>query len=434
MKQKLNFFLAALLISPVLAKAQTADETKRLELTAKEYLNIHNTGDSSVYRIFLKKNTSSPDLDAKVFGFNNSWKAIGKVNAVEMRATGPRGIEFLAKEQKFGFWWKFSIETDSLQRFSKRRVLPVQLPEAGLQTGALAKDEVVKQIDDYIENTLGDLFSGNVLIMSKGRLVFKKSYGKDNEKKPNTDTTRFGLASSGKMFTAISILQLKEKGLLSLGDSVKRFLPELRNTQVRDLTIEQLLTHTSGMGDYFEDPDYKENITDLNDPETRKLFIEKTKLDFLPGKDWRYSNTGFLLLGDITEKVSAVPFRQYIRENIFNKLGMNTSIAGNGPGGGQSTTDEIATFLIGLKSGKLLNTTATKMFLEYTVNGLYGYGTEHNQLSLEHIVGHSGGFINQCVEINLYPKTDQMVIILSNSNPPFGHFLANKIKELLLRK
>jgi D-alanyl-D-alanine carboxypeptidase len=434
MKRKLNFFLAALLISPVIATAQTPEESKKLELTAKEFLDIYNTGDTSAYRIFLKKSTPAAALEGKLSGYRNTWNAIGKVSAVEMHAASPRDIEFLAKENKFGFWWKFSIETDSLQRFSDRKVLPVPLPEAGLQTGAIAKDEAVRQIDEYIKNTLGEMFSGNVLIRSKGKLLFKKSYGLDSKKNPNADTTRFGLASSGKMFTAISILQLKEKGLLSLSDQVKRFLPELKNSQVRELTIAQLLTHSSGMDDYFEDPEYKENTTDLNDPETRKLFIEKSKLDFPPGKGWRYSNTGFLLLGDIIEKASKLPFRQYVRENIFDKLGMKASVAGNGPGGGRSTTDDISAFLDGLKHEKLLNAADTKNFLEYTVNGQYGYGTEHNQLSIEHIVGHSGGFIDQCVELNLYPKTDQMVIILSNSNPPFGHFLANRIKELLLRK
>lgn len=434
MRHKINFFFAALLLAPVLATAQSAEENKRLEKTAKEYLNIYNTGDTSVYRSFLKKSTPASALNDKVSRFNNTWKSIGEVYAAKMQSTSPRSIEIQAKEKRFGSWWKFTIDTDSLQEFSNRRVLPIQLPEEGLQVGLISKDEVARQVDDYIKNSLGDLFSGNLLIMSKGRLVFKKSYGLDSKNNLNTDKTQFGLASSGKMFTAISIMQLKGKGLLSLTDPVKRFLPELKNTEVRDLTIAQLLTHTSGMGDYFEDPDYEENVTNITDPKTSKLFIEKTKLDFPPGKSWRYSNTGFLVLGVIIERASKLPFQQYIRENIFNKLAMKSSTAGNGAGGGRSTTPDMAAFLGGLKNGKLMSAADTKTFLEYTVNGEYGYGTEHNKLSLEHIVGHSGGFIEQCIELNLYPKTDQMVIILSNSNPPYGHFLANKIKELLLRK
>lgn len=91
-------------------------------------------------------------------------------------------------------------------------------------------------------------------------------------------------------------------------------------------------------------------------------------------------------------------------------------------------------FLNGLRQGKLLNQESTQLLLTHSIDGKYGYGTEHHIIGSEHIVGHSGGYINECVELNIYPESDYIVVILSNSNPPFGHFLSNKVKELLLYK
>src|SRR5690606_26575824 len=96
------------------------------------------------------------------------------------------------------------------------------------------------------------------------------------------------------------------------------------------------------------------------------------KVDFSPGKSWRYSNTGFLLLGFIIENVSKVPFKHYVKENIFDKLGMKSSVAGNGSGSGVSTSADMVTFLSGLKLNQLLTATTTKQLLEYTVKGQYG--------------------------------------------------------------
>ena len=113
---------------------------------------------------------------------------------------------------------------------------------------------------------------------------------------------------------------------------------------------------------------------------------------------------------------------------------MKETIAGTSAGGGFSTTDDMHKFLAGFNQVKILNSRNTKLLMTHTVDGKYGYGTEHHILGSEHIGGHSGGYINECVELNIYPKSDYIVVILSNSNPPFGHFLSNKVKELLLYK
>lgn len=113
---------------------------------------------------------------------------------------------------------------------------------------------------------------------------------------------------------------------------------------------------------------------------------------------------------------------------------MHASKPGDGAGGGTSTVGDMVRFDDALRDHKFMGKVATEKFTTFYTGNNYGYGSEHHLLGTEHIFGHSGGYINQCIEINFYKKTRSLVIILSNSNPPYGHFLSNKIKELMIRK
>src|SRR4029079_306884 len=259
------------------------------------------------------------------------------------------------------------------------------------------------------------------------------SFGTNANSEPNQFDQQFDLTSMGKLFTAISILQLRDQGVLSLDDKVGTYL-SLKNKAVANVTIKQLLTHTSGMGDFFESPMYEKLKDSLRSPADFMPFFEAEKLAFEPGNGWQYSNTGFCLLSLIVERLTHERFERYVRENIFAKAYMSNSVVGGGAGGGLSTVNDLHKFSIALLRNDLLSEKTTKELFQYTVNGKYGYGTEHQVLANENIVGHSGGFINVCDELNIYTKSEYIVIILSNSNPPFGHFLSNKIKELLVRK
>jgi len=113
---------------------------------------------------------------------------------------------------------------------------------------------------------------------------------------------------------------------------------------------------------------------------------------------------------------------------------MTATVPGSGAGGGTSTASDLLRFTTALRNGKLLSKQRTAQFFTYQVNEQYGLGSEHQKLGGETIVGHSGGFEEICNEVNMYTKSGYTVIILSNSNPPYGHFLGDKIKTLLVRK
>lgn len=175
-------------------------------------------------------------------------------------------------------------------------------------------------------------FHGNVLIAKKGEIVYQKSFGLSNEstKEPLNQYTSFELASVSKQFTAMAIVLLKSKGQLSYDDKITKYLPTLK--KYGDVTIKQLLQHTSGIPDYMAVLDSV--WTDSTKIATNKDVISiLAKLEpeplFAPGKKWTYSNTGYVLLASIVEKVSGTDFSQFLTKHIFLPLNMKNSFVYN---------------------------------------------------------------------------------------------------------
>ena len=143
---------------------------------------------------------------------------------------------------------------------------------------------------------------------------------------PNKIDTKFNLGSMNKMFTAIAIAQLVEAGKLSFQDSLAKVLPEYPNRQSAEkITIHHLLTHTSGLGDFFDNPEFRPFRQKYQNPtDYFRLFADKP-LRFEPGARFGYSNAGFVVLGAIVEKVSGENYFDYIREHIYKPAGMTNS-------------------------------------------------------------------------------------------------------------
>jgi CubicO group peptidase (beta-lactamase class C family) len=398
------------------------------------FFKLYNSGDTAAYRQFLQPVAANEsELNQWLGGYNNAYRVIGKVEVKRIQINSNDKAEIWVQDNAHEAWWKFTILTDSLQHFKRRFIQPAPFESYFIKKGTLSNEEIRKEVDEYVHNKLGPEFSGNVCISKGNELLYCNSFGNNPSKAPNTFSQQFDLASMGKMFTAISILQLRDRELLSLDDNVERFVPELKNKAVANITISQLLTHTSGMGDFFEHPLYQKSKDELKEPKDFLPIIEDDKLSFKPGKDWQYSNTGFELLALIVERASGQSFKSYVREYIFSRASMTSSVVGGGAGGGYSTINDLHHFALALENNQLLDKQTTQELFKYTVNGKYGFGTEHQLLGNENIVGHSGGYENVCTELNIYTKSNYVVIILSNCNPPLAHFLSNKIKELLVR-
>jgi CubicO group peptidase (beta-lactamase class C family) len=193
--------------------------------------------------------------------------------------------------------------------------------------GVAAQDKTL-QLDSLFSGLHNkQQFFGNVLIADKGNIIYQKSFGKGNHVS-NTDLNAesvFELASVSKQFTAMGIMLLKKQGKLNYEDSLRKFFPEL---PYYNITVRQLLNHTSGL------PDYMQLFTihwDRTKIATNKDLIallakHKPAMHFVPGEKWEYSNTGYALLASIIEKASGENFGDYLQKNIFQPLGMKSTL------------------------------------------------------------------------------------------------------------
>src|SRR6266478_1646470 len=158
-----------------------------------------------------------------------------------------------------------------------------------------------------------------------GKIVYAKGYGLANleENVAITPQTVFDIGSTSKQFTAASILLLEKQGKLSINDDVRKYIPELPDYGQK-ITILQLLNHTSGLRDYLSLMELAGINTDsvTTDADALALITRQKALNFAPGSDWLYSNTGFFLLSVIVQRVSGKTLRAFAGENIFAPLEM----------------------------------------------------------------------------------------------------------------
>lgn len=167
------------------------------------------------------------------------------------------------------------------------------------------------------------------IIVRKGEVIYKKAVGMaDMELNVPLQTNMiFRIGSISKQFTAVAILQLAEQGKLSLQDDVKKYIPDLPYKET--ITIEQLLNHTSGIKSYTNKPEFEGWMRrDMKPMEIIKL-TEKDTLEFKPGSDWNYNNTGYIMLGYIIEKISGKTYEEYVQQNLFAPAGMSSSYYGS---------------------------------------------------------------------------------------------------------
>jgi len=178
-------------------------------------------------------------------------------------------------------------------------------------------------------------FSGVVLIQQNDKVVFQRAYGYANrsEEIANTMDTRFGIASGCKIFTAVAICQLVEKGLLSFDSLLKDCLNMSFNEFDPRISIHHLLTHSAGIPDYFDEytmKDYSalwDNIPmyRMKSPRDFIPMFSKGKMQFTPGDKFNYNNAGFIVLGLIVEQQTGMSFTEYVEQNIFLPCGMCSS-------------------------------------------------------------------------------------------------------------
>ncbi len=304
------------------------------------------------------------------------------------------------------------------------------------------------------------------IVVQDGKVVLRKGYGMANLELavPMAPDMVFELGSITKQFTAASILLLQERGKLRVEDDITKYLPDYP-THGQTITIENLLTHTSGIPSYTGLPEWRSGVReDLKPADLIALFKDKP-LEFNPGERWAYDNSGYFLLGAIIEKVAGESYETFVEEEIFKKLGMTHSrydhpeeivplraagyskddqgsrnasfISMTQPfaaGALMSTVDDLAIWDRALSSEALLKKSSLdRMFTPYKLkSGLlthYGCGMEVFDFAGRRLHQHDGGINGFSTDLIRVPEERFFVAILSNddASDPSPADLAMKI-------
>jgi CubicO group peptidase (beta-lactamase class C family) len=195
-------------------------------------------------------------------------------------------------------------------------------------TFSCAKNKVVDRMENYLNASHRVWnFHGSVVVARKGEVLLKKGVGMANAEKETriTPSTKFMIGSITKTFTAAAVMQLEERGLLSLNDPVTKHIPDYPDEAGEKITIHHLLSHTSGIPDIAANALHLGDTTKSRAPRDLIRLFQDEPLEFEPGENSRYSSSGYVLLGLIIEKVSGQTYYDYVRDHIFSSLNMNAS-------------------------------------------------------------------------------------------------------------
>ncbi len=317
-------------------------------------------------------------------------------------------------------------------------------------------------MDQIIQSYVADhKFMGTALVARGSQVLFSKGFGSANLEwdVPNAPNTKFRLGSVTKQFTAASILLLEERGKLSVNDPVKKYMPDAPAAWDK-ITIFHVLTHTSGIPNFTSFPDYAKLEPFATTPAELVARFRDKPLDFQPGEKWSYSNSGYVLLTYLLEKVCGENYEKFVRENIFTPLAMKDSgydsnsaviphrASGYSPGKNglenagfvhmsipqgagalYSTTEDLLKWEQGLFGGKLLQPASLeKMTTPVKNNYAFGLGVQttggHKEIS------HGGGIEGFNTELDYYPEDKLTVVVLSNVNGGAPGDIARKLAAL----
>jgi CubicO group peptidase (beta-lactamase class C family) len=325
-----------------------------------------------------------------------------------------------------------------------------------LSEPAAAQTDLASRVDAIMAPFASDGPGASVAVVKDGRVLVRRAYGLANleTRTPMRPEMVFELGSVTKQFTSTAILMLAEQGKLALDDDIRKYVPDFPDKGAH-ISVEHLLTHTSGIKDYTNDPKWpalwRQDLT----PAQVVDLVKDAPLEFAPGTKWRYDNTGYTLLGMILEKASGVPYAEFIRTNIFQPLGMTHSLYGsfsaiipdraagytkgesgaweNAPylsmsqpyaaGSLMSNVDDLVKWDAAVSAGQLLSATAwAKAFTGYRLttreDTRYGFGWQLGKYGDRDIVHHGGGIPGYSTHVLRMPADRVYVVVLANSDAP----------------
>jgi D-alanyl-D-alanine carboxypeptidase len=455
---------------------------------ARSLIEAINSGDTSAQLSVINSSFSETALkrDSAEGYAQNFQRLYAQSGGFDVMAVLPSAnaseIRLQLRSKRGNHWARMftrldQAQPDKLDGFGFRPTLDPAAEKADAWSEArMSEAEVVKEIERHTERAVTeDRFSGVVLVSKGDKIIFNKVYGMAEKGfcAQNKLDTKFNLGSMNKMFTSVAIAQMVEAGKLSYEDTLIKVLPDYPNKQAAEkITVHQMLTHTSGLGDYFS-PEFFQNRENFKNPQDYLPVFGKRSLLFEPGTSWRYSNFGFVVLGAIVEKLSGQNYFDYVRDHIFAPAGMKdsgsyamdevvanlavgyTRFGGNDPlgidprranfmslpwrgspaGGGYSTAPDLFKFSQALRKGKLVKAELAEKITSGKVDSAfgtkYGYGFDTEEMNGKSVRGHSGGAPGINSDLQMFWDGSYTVIVMGNYDPPAAQDLAGKISKFL---
>lgn len=443
-----------------------------LDEQAEKFVRAINANSPAARAKYLEDNFSAAlqssaknEMPARMQGIYRSTGGLKYLKSLYFNADAFFG-EYQYLSEDLSNVYEFSIKLDNQQK------VKLYNGRVFFNPSLIRKPDSEKALISDLDHTLKrvaekDVFSGTVLIAKGDQVLYQYACGsaiKAPDSK-NTAATRFNIGSMNKMFTAVGVMQLVEKGKLSLNDPIGKFLDSswLPMELANKIQVRHLLNHSSGLGDFFSKAFKEDTATNFQSLERYKKYLNQAGLKFEPGTSWSYSNTGMLLLGAIIEKVSGQNYFDYIAQNIYAVAGMtasgleaekgkpsnqavgyipkldgsyepnlNSAFTRASPaGGGYSTITDLHKFGQALLSGKLLTDSSRQKMFKDELGRQYGYGFQIWDTPGKQVIGHSGGAPGVSAVAYLFPESKYMIIVLSNydrGSADLGESLLNQVK------
>ena len=475
-------------LSLACAAGARGDEPVKLPETpagqrAEGLLDALASGDRDRIKAYIEKNFASGflseiPLDEHVKVNLRFAEQTGGVVPRQILSSSETQLRLLASPRKGKGSYQVAVEVEAAKPHKIAR-LGFMRPQAGSKVtpppapqGPLGHEQIAAWLKDYLERlSKADAFSGAVLLAQGDRVILGEARGLASRawNQPNRVDTKFNLGSMNKMFTSIAIAQLVEQDKLSLDDPIGKHLTDYPNREAATkVKVRHLLTHTSGLADYFNDNFMKASRDRFRTiADYFPLFVEEP-LQFEPGTRFRYSNAGFMVLGAIVQKASGMDYFDYVREHISKPAGMiNTDayeldtdvpnlavgytrneedrpgepavknniflhvIKGGPAGGGYSTVEDLHRFANALREGKLVRPETLRQWTTPgDKNPNYAYGFQVFHAEKPKVIGHTGGFPG--ISSVLWIDLDEGYTLAALANMDGGSMaIQENVRELL---
>ncbi|MDQ3950528.1 MAG: beta-lactamase family protein [Gemmatimonadota bacterium] len=452
-----------------------------------EWLRVYNAGREDSLVVFVRRAYATRELAARpaegIVRGHRLWRQnYGTFELLRIDSASAHAIDAFVRGTATGAIGKVYVEVDTSPPHGITGVwlIPFARPPAGLAVRTTRDDAaIVRDLREYASRlAAADLFSGSIVVRRGDVQLLSAAYGlaRRDPQEPNTPETRYELASLSKLFTAVAIGQLVEQGKLRFETTLAEALPDYPNAATGGrITIHHLLTHTSGLPDFYRNGkfrQYEDSIRSLRD------YWPTFAMDSLwsrPGERHDYSNSNYIVLGAIIEHHSGMAFESYVERHVFAPAGMTSTCycepgaprratpysrytSGFGPGrrsvpdrwievpagakrpgapagGGISTAEDIARFGAALLANRLLSPEMTTRLLTPRVSmdgdGHRGYGFEVHDWFGTGFVGHGGNFWGVMSQLDIYPETGHVVVVLANNDASGGEAVRNWTRRRL---